>query len=313
MTKLVSTLSGKPASKFAFGTMQFGGGSSEDDAATVYGMCRGAGINVFDTAFGYTNGASERQLGKLIAKERDDVVVMSKCAHPAPSTPENISAQFDESRKRLNQDIIDVLFLHRWDNDTPLENTLTTLAEFKANGTIRSIGVSNFSAWQVMKAQGVAASLGISIDVIQPMYSIVKRQVEVEILPMAISEGIATTPYSPLGGGLLTGKYQRGESGRLKENPEYTARYAEQEAFDSAEALAKLAGDMGVHPATLAVAWVAKNPAITATLISGKNADQFAPSLQATTYKLSDTDYGKISALSRTPAPATDRLEEQTK
>lgn len=312
MPKLINTISGASASRFAFGTMQFGAGSSAEDCVELYEMSRQAGINVFDTAYGYTEGASEKIIGKLIEKERDNILLMSKCAHPAPSTEANIRAQFEESRKRLGQDVIDVLFLHRWDPQTDLEETLTPLAEFKANGQIRSIGVSNFSAWQVMKTRAVAEKLGLSIDVIQPMYNLVKRQAEVELLPMSLSEDIAVTTYSPLGGGLLTGKYAEGQTGRLKENPEYTARYNEQWAFDAANAIVAYASEIEQHPATLAIAWVAKNPGVTSVLISGKNAAQFQPSLDAISFQMSDDMYAQISDLSRTPPPATDRLEERT-
>jgi len=197
MADLPKTSSGNPASSFAFGTMQFGVGTSEEASQGIYEASRNAGLNVFDTAYGYTEGLSEQILGKLIAQERDDILLMTKCAHPAPSTAQNLISQFDESRKRLNQDLIDVLFLHRWDDETPLEESFETLAGFRDAGQIRSIGVSNFSAWQVMKAQNVAQSFGLSIDVIQPMYNLVKRQVEVEILPMAADQNMAVTPYSP--------------------------------------------------------------------------------------------------------------------
>ena len=177
---------------------------------------------------------SETILGKLIADSRDDLVLMTKCAHPGNSAPENLQSQFDTSRQRLNQEVIDVLFLHRWDNVTPLEHTFEYLAGLKQAGSIRSIGVSNFSAWQVMKAQAVATRFNISIDVLQPMYNLVKRQAEVELFPMALSEGFAVTPYSPLGGGLLTGKYLQAADGRLKQDEKYAARYDDEAARETA-------------------------------------------------------------------------------
>ena len=310
MADLLHTLSGKPASSFAFGTMQFGVGTSEEASRGIYEASRGAGLNVFDTAYGYTDGLSEQILGRLIAKERDDILLMTKCAHPAPSTAQNLTSQFDESRRRLNQDMVDVLFLHRWDDGTPLEESFETLAGFRDAGQIRAIGVSNFSAWQVMKAQKVAQSFGLSIDVIQPMYNLVKRQVEVEILPMAADQNIAVTPYSPLGGGLLTGKYKGQAEGRLVADQAYAKRYSEDWAYQTAEHLTDLAASHGQHPATLAVAWVARNPDITSTLISGKSLEQLQPSLDATQSSLSDDLFQQMSDLSRTPPPATDRLEE---
>ncbi len=310
MTQLITTPSGKAASKFGFGTMQFGDGTPDADCAEIYSLCRGAGINVFDTAYVYTGGASEKILGRLIKQERDDLVLMTKCSYIGSSSAADIKSQFDESRKRLDQDMVDVLFLHRFDPSTPLEESFETLAELKSAGAIRSIGVSNFAAWQVMKAKGIAAQFGIDVDVLQPMYNLVKRQAEVELLPMCAAEGIAVTPYSPLGGGLLTGKYRKGSAGRLTEDDRYKARYDLGWFRQTAEELTAMADSQGLHPATLAVAWVAANPAISAPLISGKTPEQLQPSLDAISHTLTDETYREITALSQTPAPATDRLEE---
>jgi len=312
LTQLLNTVSGKPASKIGFGTMQFGVGTPEPDCTEIYTLCRQRGINVFDTAYVYTEGKSEKILGKLIAKERDDILLMTKCAYLGSSSAPDLIKQFDISRSRLNQDEIDVLFLHRWDEATPLEETFETLASFKQKGQIRAIGVSNFAAWQVMKAQNVAHTFGLSIHVIQPMYNLVKRQAEVEILPMCASEGIAVTPYSPLGGGLLTGKYAKSQKGRLVEDHRYGARYDQDWFRQTAQSLTDMAMDLGVYPATLAVSWVANSKNITAPLISGKTPVQLQPSLDAINFEMSDALYEEISNLSRTPPPATDRLEEAT-
>jgi len=170
--------------------------------------------------------------------------------------------------------------------------------------------VSNYAAWQVMKAQAVAEKLGTRIAMFQPMYNLVKRQVEVEILPMGLSENIAIVPYSPLGGGLLTGKYAGGAGGRLADDKMYNARYGQRWMYDTAAALADLGRELGVSPATLAVAWAARHPGVTAPIISARNAEQLQPSLDALTFAMDDALYARISALSPTPAPATDRLEE---
>ncbi len=207
-------------------------------------------------------------------------------------------------------DMIDIFYLHQWDNDTPLEESFSTLAELREAGMFRYIGVSNFAAWQTMKAANVAEKLGIKIDILQPMYNLVKRQVEVEILPMAISEGFHVAPYSPLGGGLLTGKYAAGSGGRLADDKMYKARYGVDWMHSAAKELSKLAAEVGIHPATLAVSWVARNPGITHPIISARSVEQFKPSLDAISYELSDELYGRITALSPQPALATDRLEE---
>ncbi|WP_069300182.1 aldo/keto reductase [Neptunicoccus sediminis] len=307
-----TTLNGAPASPFCFGTMQFGGGSDEAESEAVFKTCRDAGINFFDSAWVYTNGASETILGKLAKAERYSLILTSKGGYVGPSSCENLTAQLDESLRRMQTDYVDIYFIHRFDDDTPLEETFDTLAAMQQAGQIRYIGVSNYAAWQVMKAQGIAASAGTKIDVIQPMYNLVKRQAEVELLPMCLSEGIKVTPYSPLGGGLLTGKYAAGRQadGRLSKDHRYAARYGLEQMHRTAEELAALAADKGVDPAVLAVGFVAAHPAVTAPIISARTVDQLRPSLAAMTAPLSAADYAEIAALSAKPAPATDRLEE---
>ena len=298
--------------RFAFGAMQFGGTASAADAAELYAACRAAGITHFDTAHAYTNGASERLLGDLVRPERAAVFVATKAGYVGGSSRQNILSTFDESRQRLQLDHVDLLYLHRFDDATPLEETFETLAKLQSDGLITHIGVSNFAAWQVMKAQAVAAKLGTSISHIQPMYNLVKRQAEVEILPMAQAEGLVPCTYSPLGGGLLTGKYSADAQteGRLATDHRYAARYGLPQMHKAAQDLAALAADLGVHPATLAVAWVLQHPAAPLPILSARNAAQLAPSLAAINYALDSETYAKLQALFPAPPPATDRIEE---
>ena len=298
--------------RFAFDAMQFGGTASAADAAELYAACRAAGITHFDTAHAYTNGASERLLGDLVRPERAAVFVATKAGYVGGSSRQNILSTFDESRQRLQLDHVDLLYLHRFDDATPLEETFETLAKLQSDGLITHIGVSNFAAWQVMKAQAVAAKLGTSISHIQPMYNLVKRQAEVEILPMAQAEGLVPCTYSPLGGGLLTGKYSADAQteGRLATDHRYAARYGLPQMHKAAQDLAALAADLGVHPATLAVAWVLQHPAAPLPILSARNAAQLAPSLAAINYALDAETYAKLQALFPAPPPATDRIEE---
>ena len=296
-------------SKIAFGTMQFGGTADEPTSRAMFDACRAAGITHFDTATGYTDGRSETLLGGFVAAERDSCFIATKVGYDAGTGPV-LTAQFADSLRRLRMDRVDLLYLHRFHPETPLEETLTVFAELQRQGKIRQIGLSNFPAWAVMKAQAVAATLGTRIDAIQPMYNLVKRQAEVELLPMAMDQGVAVYPYSPLGGGLLSGKYAAGEAGRLSTNPQYAARYAPQTMHDTARALTALAADLGTQPATLAVAWVMAHPARPVPLTSARDAAQLAPSLAALDFPMTAELYARLSALSPTPPPATDRLEE---
>lgn len=306
----LTTQNGAALSRLTFGTMQFGGTADAAESAAMFDAARTAGINHFDTAVGYTGGASETILGKLISDQRDNIYLATKVGYVGGASRANITQHFDTCRKQLNQDSVDLLYMHRFDRDTDLEETFGALADLQSTGAIRHIGVSNYAAWQVMKAQNVAQSLGTQIDVIQPMYSLVKRQAEVEIFPMAQDQDIKITPYSPLGGGLLTGKYGQGGSGRLTDDARYKARYGQPWMHETAQALSTLSDQHGVNPATLAVAWVAAHPAQPSPIISARSAAQLQPSLAAEGFAMSAELYQQMADLSVTPAPATDRLEE---
>jgi aryl-alcohol dehydrogenase-like predicted oxidoreductase len=310
MTHNLTSRDGTPASRLAFGTMQFGGRADEAASAAMFEASLAAGITHFDTAHAYTGGASEEITGRLIAPHRDRLILATKAGYVGGSTRANILKTFDISRQRLGMDQVDILYLHRYDDNTPLAETFETLAALKQKGQIRYVGVSNFAAWQVMKAQWVAAEFDLSIDILQPMYNLVKRQAEVELFPACVDQGIAIAPYSPLGGGLLTGKYATGGSGRLVEDKAYASRYAPDWMHRAAVGLQDIAADVGVPAATLAVAWAARHWAGPTPIISARSAEQLAPSLAAMTYTLDDALYARLSALAPTPAPATDRLEE---
>ena len=305
-------------SSLCFGTMQFGDGADEKDSQEMYEACRNSGINFFDTAYVYTGGKSELILGKLISKDRDNIILITKAGSVGGSSGSNIRTQLEDSLRRLNQDYVDIFFLHHWDDNIPLEETFETLKELKEEKKFFQLGVSNFSAWQVMKAKALAEKYEFpNVDILQPMYNLVKRQAEVEILPMAKSENIGVISYSPLGGGLLTGKYEtennssnKNSSGRLHDNAKYKLRYGQNWMYEAASKLQKLAEDINYDPIALAVAWVSYNDAITAPIISARNLKQLKPSLDSVNINLDEATYNLISQISPTPPPATDRLEE---
>ncbi|WP_425043360.1 aldo/keto reductase [Primorskyibacter sp. S87] len=311
MTPHLTTPNGSPVSQFAFGTMQFGGRADASESQSMYDACRTAGINHFDTAYLYTDGNSETLLGGMIATEREKLLIATKVGYTGGAGADNMRAQFDLSRQRLNIDMVDVLYLHRFDPDTDLRETMSCFAELREAGQIRYVGLSNAAAWQTMKAQTVAAEFGLGVNLLQPMYNLVKRQAEVEILPMCADRGIAVAAYSPLGGGLLTGKYDQGASGRLSEDDRYAARYSPEWMADTARSLSDLARELGIEPATLAVAWVAAEKTGPMPIISARNARQLEPSLAALQFAMTKDLYDRLSSLGPTPPPATDRIEEQ--
>ena len=312
---------GVKVSPLCFGTMSFGDIADEAESARMFHRCRELGINFFDCANVYAGGRSEKILGDLIADCRDEIVLTTKVVsrtgadvNQKGASRRHIQISVEQSLRRLKTDRIDVYFLHHYDADTPIDETLRALDDLVRQGKILYLAVSNWSAWQVMKAQGIADKAGLArIECLQPMYNLVKRQAEVEILPMAAHEQIGVIPYSPLGGGLLTGKYMPGmrpDFGRLVDNKMYIKRYGLADYYQTAADFAAHAQQRGVHPATLAVAWVMANPAVTAPIIGARNLEQLEASLAALEVDMTREWHDQISALSITPPPANDRLEE---
>ncbi|WP_298839389.1 aldo/keto reductase [uncultured Roseobacter sp.] len=312
MEKRLTTPDGTPVSRLAFGTMQFGGRADQAASREMFEASLDAGINHFDTAYVYNGGASEELLGSMIGNRRDTMLIATKAAYDGGGSRQNILNSFGVSQKRLGLDVIDVLYMHRFDPDTDLQESIEALAGLKQSGRIRYIGLSNFAAWQVMKAISIAEKLGETIDILQPMYNLVKRQAEVEILPMCADQKVACAPYSPLGGGLLTGKYAAGASGRLTEDDGYARRYGPGWMHEAAVSLGEIASETGTHVATLAVAWAAAHDSGPTPIISARNAEQLRPSLDALSFRMDAELYARLAALSPTPPPATDRLEEQS-
>jgi aryl-alcohol dehydrogenase-like predicted oxidoreductase len=311
---------GIKVSKFCFGTMSFGGDADVDEAARMFGACRDLGFNFFDCADGYSAGRAEQILGGLIAGQRDQLVIASKCFNPTSrdvndrgGTRRHIPRAVEASLKRLGTDRLDILFMHRFETNAPVDETLRALEDLVRAGKVLYIGASNYAAWQVAKSLGVSERRGWTrFDVIQPMYNLVKRQAEVELFPLAQAEQLGVVTYSPVGGGLLSGKFRPGQKpngGRLIENANYTMRYGEEWMTETAGHFTEFAEAQGVHPVTLAVAWAAAHPAVTCPIIGARSLEQLKPSLAALDFPLSDDMRAEIAALSRQPAPATDRNE----
>jgi aryl-alcohol dehydrogenase-like predicted oxidoreductase len=312
---------GVQVSRLCAGTMSYGGDADATGAAAMYRACRDAGINFFDTANQYNAGRSEQILGGLIQGHREELVLATKCFNPTGPdvnakglSRRHITRAAEDSLKRLNTDRVEVYYLHQQDAATPLEESLRALEDLVRAGKILYPAISNHAAWQTQRALDVQEARGWArVQVLQPMYNLVKRQAEVEILPMAAANGIAVCPYSPAGGGLLSGKYEhkgKPATGRLVENPKYKDRYGEDWMHRVAADFAAFCRSRGVHPMSMAVAWVGSHPAITAPIIGARNVDQLRASLDSLKIDMTPALRAEISALSRTPPPATDRLEE---
>mgnify|MGYP001217054777 CR=1 FL=1 len=312
---------GVRVSALAFGTMAFGGDADDETSAQLFACARDAGVNFFDCADVYNGGHSEELLGRFVAGCRDEVVISSKAYFPTGPGPNDrgtsryhLRNAVEGSLRRLGTDRIDLYFLHRMDEVTDLDETLREVERLVTAGKILYPAVSNFAAWQTMKALGVARHNGWApLCAVQPMYNLAKRQAEVEILPLCASEGLACFPYGPLAGGLLTGKYgvqRRPTSGRLVDVEMYATRYEAEENYAIADRFVEFAAEAGYEPVPLAIAWVASHPAVTAPLLGARNVAQLSAALKAADIDMTPRLRAAISDLSPTPAPATDRNEE---
>jgi aryl-alcohol dehydrogenase-like predicted oxidoreductase len=288
-----------------------------------------AGINFFDTADVYSYGESETILGRALKNSsvsRDKVIVATKVrlamSEPAMNgsgdvnnvglSRQHIFASIEQSLRRLDTDYIDLYQVHGWDLLTPIEETLRALEDLVRSGKVLYPAVSNWSAWQTQRAVDIQERHNWArLQVVQPMYNLVKRQAEVEILPMAEANGIGVIPYSPAGAGLLSGKYFGQASGRLKTNKMYEARYGDKWMFEVAERYVGFCKQKGLHPVSTAIAWVAAHPAVTAPIIGARNVEQLKDSLAAVKVDMTPALRAELAELSRTPPPATDRSEEQ--
>jgi len=312
---------GIKVSSLCFGTMSFGGNADKETSKAMFKRTREAGINFYDCANMYSKGIAEEILGECIADCRDEIVLTSKVYFPTSDdvnarglSRRHIMLEVENTLRRLKTDRLDFYFVHKFDPDTPMEETLRALDDLQTQGKILYPAVSNWAAWQIAKALGISAKEQLArFELIQPMYNLVKRQAEVEILPLAQSEQLGVITYSPLGGGLLTGKYgvnKRPDQGRLVDQANYTERYRDEMNFEVAERFTSFANEMGVHPATLAVSWVMSHPSITAPIIGARNVAQLEYSLAALDIQMTSEMRKTISNLSITPSPATDRTEE---
>lgn len=302
------------------GTMTFGNEADKSMSKKLYNKCRDAGINFFDCANGYAGGESERILGKLIKKERDKVVIATKGYFPTGKDVNerglsrfHLTKTLEASLKRLDTDYVDVFYLHHFDESTPLEETLSTLNDFVRQGKVLYLGISNFAAWQVMKAISICQQNHFApINCLQPMYNVLKRQCESEILPMAESEGLGVFPYSPLAGGLLTGKYQQKApaKGRFNANKMYQQRYEADRQLTTIASFLDFATTNNFHPVSLAIAWSGAHSGVTAPIVGARNLEQLQPALDSLNIELTTEMRTSIEGFSFAPAIATDRSEE---
>lgn len=287
------------------GTNNFGFGMAEEDVPGVVEAALTQGINFFDTADAY--GASEERLGKALGRRRDEILIATKFGSPlmgqdgtGGARPEYIRKAVDDSLKRLGTDHIDLYQLHRPDPETPIADTLGTLAEIVKSGKVREIGCSNFSAAQLREAEEAAGG-GPRFVSVQNQYNLLNRDDEAEVLPECQRLGIAYLPYFPLASGVLTGKYQRGqappEGTRLQRWGERAARVLNDGTFDKVDALSAWAADQGHSLLDLAFAWLAAKPMVASVIAGATKPAQVEANAAAGAWQLTAAELAEVDAI----------------
>jgi aryl-alcohol dehydrogenase-like predicted oxidoreductase len=312
--------SGLFVSVLTLGTMTFGGqgGFSKVGATDVAGarrqvdMCLDVGINLFDTANIYSGGESEEILGEAISGRRDDLFLATKVRMPVGDGPNDtglsrhhIIRQCEESLRRLATDYIDLYQVHEWDGLTPLEETLEALDTLVRSGKVRYVGSSNYSGWQLMKALGTSERLGLQRYISQQIYySLQAREAEYELVPLAIDQGCSILVWSPLAGGLLSGKYRRdrdASEGRHVEGWDEPPVYDTDKLYDTVDVLVEIADGRGVSAAQIALAWLLGRQGVASVIVGARTDEQLANNLEAAELELSEEERRRLDEVSALP------------
>jgi len=315
--------SGCVVSAFALGTMTFGQETDESGSHAQLDRFTAEGGTFVDTADVYANGASEQIIGRWLAQRpsrRDEIVLATKARFPmgegrndVGTSRKHLAAALDASLRRLGVDHVDLYQLHGYDPLTPLEETLRFLDDAVRAGKVHYIGLSNFTGWQLQRAVDLAAARGFPPPVtLQPQYNLLAREIEWEIVPAAMANGLGVLPWSPLGGGWLTGKYTRDErpSGatRLGENPDrgvegYDRRAASQRTWDVVDVVGDIAAERGVPMAHVALSWLVDRPGVTSVILGARTEAQLVDNLGAAGLALTDAERKRLDEASD-PEPA---------
>ncbi|MDB5059066.1 MAG: aldo/keto reductase [Chloroflexi bacterium] len=313
--------SGLRISVLSLGTMTFGGqgnfakvGAIDTAAGRRYvDMALDAGVNLVDTADVYSSGASEEIVGQAISGRRDRVLLATKARMRMGDGPNDaglsryhLMKAFEASLRRLGTDYVDLYQVHEWDGQTPLDETLETLDTLVRSGKVRYIGCSNYAGWQLLKALGTSDRRGYQRFISQQIYySLQARDAEYELIPAGIDQGAGVLVWSPLAGGLLSGKYRRGQGA-----PEGTRRFAgwneppvrdEEQLYNIVDALVDIANARGVSPAQVALAWLLRRPAVASLIVGARTEAQLADNLRAAELRLTDDEQARLDEVSAPP------------
>jgi aryl-alcohol dehydrogenase-like predicted oxidoreductase len=272
-------------------------------------MCLDAGVNLFDTADVYSSGESEEILGKAIEGRRDELLLATKARFPMGEGPNDAGLSrhhliraCEDSLRRMGTDHIDLYQVHQWDGQTPLEETLEALDTLVRDGKVRYVGASNYSGWQLMKALGVSERHGYGRYVSQQIhYTLQAREAEYELLPIAVDQECSILVWSPLAGGLLSGKYRRDQEtpeGRQLEGWDEPPVHDTERLYDIVDVLVEVAEGRNVPASQIALAWLLGRPGVASVIVGARNEDQLADNLKAAELTLSDDERRRLDEVS---------------
>ncbi len=302
---------GVKVSPVCLGTMMFGGQTSEADSIRIIHQAHDLGINFLDTANMYNAGESEFVVGKAIADRRDDIVLATKGVQKMGDGPNDKGASrkhlmkaLDDSLRRLGTDYVDVYYYHAPDYDTPIDESLRALDDMVRSGKVHYIGCSNFRAWRICEALWTSDRLNLhAFSVLQPLYNIVNRDIEVEVLPLCQEHGIGVVSYSPLARGILTGKYKPGESfpegsRASRSDPRMLQAELRESSLEIAQQIREYAETTkGCVSSHFALAWALANPIITSIILGPKTIEQFEDNLKCLDVEITAADEDFIDGL----------------
>jgi len=316
--------SGLKVPALSFGAGTFGGSgplfshwgnSDAEEARRLVDICLEAGVNLFDTADVYSNGASEEVLGQAIKGRRPDVLISTKTSLPMGDGPNDagssrlrLISSVENALRRLGTDYIDLLQLHAFDAETPIEEVLATLDDLVRSGKVRYIGVSNFAGWQIMKSLAIAEKHGWPRYVAhQVYYSLVGRDYEWDLMPFAQDQGLGALVWSPLGWGRLTGKIRRGQpmpdKSRLHDTASFGPPVDDEKLFDIVDVLDEIAGETGKTVPQIALNWLTTRPTVSSVIIGARNEEQLRQNLGAVGWTLTAEQIARLDKASAVTAP----------
>ncbi|MCL5035444.1 MAG: aldo/keto reductase [Bacteroidetes bacterium] len=313
--------SGVRVSELCFGAMTFGGKGywtgigqvQQKEADDIVAMAIDGGVNFFDTADVYSEGRSEEILGKALGDRRKDIILATKVRGRTGSGPNDVGLSrkhvldsCNGSLKRLGTDYIDLYQVHSFDPRTPLEETLRALDDLVRDGKVRYIGVSNFTGWQLMKALAISDKYKLERFVtLQALYSLIARDLENELVPLSLDQKLGILPWSPLGGGFLTGKYRRGkprpEGARRTDPTNQFLQYDEEKGFDIVDELEKTAREHGATITQAALNYLLRKPGVTSVIIGAKTKEQLGDNLKTTDWEMTPEEVARLDELSKPP------------